>query len=166
MNHKYNGEYGHVRLCPVTRDEIEKMRILRNSCRDSFVYSKEITQEEQVRWFEKYTKAEGDFTFSVFCGEAWVGVVALYNLQGSSIEFGRLMISQSDAGKHGLGAEVTKCACEIAFRQMDIQRVHLVVYKGNIPAVKTYMKAGFTVCEDTCDQNNREMFQMELKRKE
>lgn len=165
MEHSYQATFGRVELRPLTEDHIESMRILRNRCRNSFVYSKEISSEEQARWYQKYLKTENDYVFSVFCGGNWIGAAALYDFQGTSVEFGRLMIDHEAAGRHGLGVEVTKCACNIAFQQLGVDEIHLVVYQDNMPAVKTYFNAGFAVQREFAE-NNQEMFLMERRKEE
>ena len=165
MEHSYQGAFGQVELRPLTEEHIEAMRILRNRCRDCFVYSGEISGEEQARWYQKYLKTENDFVFSVFREGTWIGAAALYDFQGTSVEFGRLMIDHEAAGRHGLGVEVTKCACNIAFQQLGVDEIHLVVFRDNTPAVRTYTKAGFAVGREFAE-NNKAMFLMERRKEE
>lgn len=166
MKHNYQLKRDCLVLYPLEERDIEKMRLLRNNCREAFVYSDEISCEEQIDWYQKYLQKDDDIMFSVLCRGKWVGAVALYNLHGTSAEFGRLMIDQKAAGKKGLGADVTRCVCEIAFQQMGMDRIRLEVYADNIPAMKTYLKVGFSQYGVSYDIRSKKMFLMELIRKD
>lgn len=166
MNHTFFEEGEQISLYPLKMEELEKMRALRNRSRHSFVTSKEITGEEQRRWYESYLNRENDYLFSVYYRESWIGAVSIYDVDPieEKAEFGRLMIDREAAGAGGLGAEATKTACQIAFQQLGIKTIELEVYADNIPAQITYLKSGFVPEELFLDGEGRKMLRMKREK--
>lgn len=165
MNHSFFKEGERISLYPLKMEELEKMRALRNRNRHSFVTSKEITRDGQREWYEGYLNRENDYLFSVYYQGNWVGAVSIYDvdpIEGSA-EFGRLMIDREAAGTGGLGVEVTKAACQIAFQQLGVQAIELEVYADNIPAQITYLKSGFIPEELCLDGEDRRMLRMKCQ---
>ena len=163
MKHDYSEQYGQVKLLPLDWAAAEKLRILRNRNSSKFVDTAEISPEAQSVWYERYLTKPGDYMFSVYSGSTWVGAVSIYDVDASSgtAEFGRLAIDHQAAGRHGLGLEATKAACELAFRQLHLQKLRLEVYNDNIAALITYLKAGFLPVEMQADHHERQMVWME-----
>ena len=166
MNHKINGEYGRGILTPLTLEESEWMRILRNQNKQWFIYSEEITQEEQKKWYQNYLCKPDDIMFSVYHKGSgkWIGAVALYNIDviNNQAEFGRIVVDGESVHKRGLGLDTTICACQIGFKQLGISKIKLEVYSNNIAAKKTYEKAGFSVIGIQKIEEGRKMISMEL----
>lgn len=156
--------HNRVTLCPMSAEDIEKMRILRNKCRQFFVCSEKITEEGQQQWYKTYLTRKNDYLFSVFYQEKWVGAASIYNVdrQRGCAEFGRLMIDRDAAGTGGLGLDTTQAACRIAFESLGVHTVTLEVYEDNEAAKATYLKAGFTAVKTFCDKSGRNMIQMLL----
>ena len=170
MNHDYTMKYDRVELRPLTYEDAENMRILRNSNRDRFVTSAEISREAQRAWFEKYLKKNGDCMFSVYHIKTgkWIGAVGIYDIneEAGTAEFGRLLVDKTVTGESGLGTDTTICACSIAFSHIKVKKVLLEVYEDNIPAVRTYLRSGFTEYGETFDDNGKRMILMELSGEE
>lgn len=154
-------------LMPLAQNELELMRCLRNQNRFSFLTSNIITEEMQQLWYQKYLQRSEDYMFSVLVRKAhtWIGTVALYDIdrEKQQAEFGRLMIDRKAAGRGGMGYEATMCACEIGFQQLGLQRIYLDVFADNLPAVKTYEKAGFHIYGKK-EASGRELLYMEKER--
>lgn len=157
MKHTYSAHLGELHLNPIEEVNLEQMRLLRNSNRQWFVFSDEISSEEQECWYREYLQKEGDYMFSIYFRNMWVGTVAIYDICGSRAEFGRLMIDRKSAGRGGLGVDAVRGACQIAFEQLRLTQLYLKVYLDNIPAQITYLKAGFRPVRIKND-----MLQMEL----
>ena len=161
MNHFYTMQVGDLLLCPLQREDIQRLRLLRNQNRWCFIYSEKISPEEQSRWFERYLQQEGDYVFSVFYRDCWVGSVSLYNVSNGQAEFGRLLIDRQAVGRRGLGRMVTDQLCALGFASLGLSGIHLEVYEDNFPALRTYERAGFVRCGKTVDSTGRILIQME-----
>lgn len=168
MNHSIFGDGEKISLRPLNAEELEKMRILRNRNRHSFVTEKEITKEGQKRWYEDYLNRKNDYVFSVYYQGNWVGTVSIYQVNPiqSKAEFGRLMIDRDLTGTGGIGVEAAKAACKIAFQKLGVQTIELEVYADNIPAQITYLKTGFIPEELLLDGEGRKMLRMSIRKPE
>ena len=170
MKHEFSGQWGRVKLVPLQDSHIESMRKLRNQNRNCFVYSEEISPENQRKWYAQYLNTPNDYMFSVYSQKSgqWIGAVALYDvdLAAHKAEFGRLLIDRDSAGEAGLGTDTTICACEMAFQYFGVTTLFLDVYKENIPALRTYIKAGFSTIEEFSDAHHKRMIRMQCIRKD
>lgn len=164
MKHDYSGTFKRVSLLPLTEEYIENLRLLRNRHRECFVFSGEISRDAQVSWYINYLEKENDYVFSVFAENIWVGSVSIYNISNGIGEFGRLIIDKTLLKEKGIGLDTTICACDLAFNHMGITELTLQVYESNIPAHKTYLKAGFTETGRECDSNGKTLINMAIKK--
>jgi len=72
-----------------------------------------------------------------------IGAVALYNIEpGVRAEFGRLMIHPEHSRK-GYAYEATLLLVDVAFHEMDLSQVYLIVKEENTAAIDLYKKVGF-----------------------
>ena len=149
MFHKFEGKYDKIILEPLKKEDIEDLRLLRNKKenRECFIYQKEISKEEQEKWFEKYLEKETDIMFVVSLKEDKrpIGYVALYDIDNEkkTCEFGRIIVDKTKVLEKGIGAQITKCCCDIGFEKLGMNMIYLEVFSDNIPALKTYLKVGF-----------------------
>lgn len=164
MRHEFHQSYGRITLAPLAADDVEKMRVLRNNNTKNFFDSASITARAQQSWYQKYLRTPDDYMFSVYLNttQQWVGAVGIYAVDQDARrgEFGRLLIDKDNTQEHGLGVDVTLAACRFA---VDILRLHTIVlevYSDNLPAVKTYLKAGFSEYSRIYDNENREIICM------
>lgn len=166
MNHNFAVEYERVKLVPLSAEDAEKMRVLRNKNSAKFFSHSEITAEDQQRWFRKYLDTPDDYMFSVYLKETnvWVGAVSIYNVESDlkTAEFGRILIDKDATAEYGLGVDTTIAACRFAFAQLQLTTLHLEVYSDNIPAVHTYIKAGFQEKGRTLSTNEKEIIYMTI----
>lgn len=170
MEHAYLMRYRRVELRPLTQNESEQMRVLRNARRNRFVTSAEISAAAQEKWFQNYLQKPGDYMFSVYhirTGK-WIGAVGIYDLDEETgrAEFGRLLIDKTGINENGLGTDATICACRIAFSMLRVKRIALEVYVDNGAAIQTYLRSGFRLCGEISDINGKKLKQMELSRKD
>lgn len=162
LEHQFFVEKNHLLLRPLLIDDIESMRLLRNRNRNYFLFSEQITVEEQNTWYKSYQNKEKDYMFSIFYKQFWIGAVAIYDVKDGHGEFGRLMIDSSREGCKGLGVRVTKMISEIAFLEMNLHVLDLEVYCDNVAAQITYLKAGFLPVGIFSTVDGTKMLQMQL----
>jgi RimJ/RimL family protein N-acetyltransferase len=147
LNHAYNGAFRSIELEPLTRENIEYLRVLRNRNKKWFLDSVDIASEEQEIWFSKYVNNKKDFMFQSIYDGYIIGFVGICNvdLLNKKAELGRLIVDCDKTKKHGIGREIVKCACNIAYTQIELNELYLVVYDNNIAALITYLKSGFII---------------------
>lgn len=165
MKHSYCAASGAVELRPLVEAETENLRQLRNRSRHMFIFSGEITPEGQQAWYVQYLGAPGDYMFSVYYQNRWIGAVSIYEVKDGCAEFGRLLIDRDAAGRGGLGVDATRAACKIAFEQLGVERIALEVYCDNPAAQITYLKAGFRPISIFSNNGKRPMIHMHLSKR-
>lgn len=168
MKDNFQNKFEDIVLKSLEQKNIEDLRILRNKKenRKCFIYQNEITKEEQEKWYKNYLKKENDIMFSAFINgvlEKPIGYAALYDIDKNSkkCEFGRIIVDKSRVSKKGIGYQITKCLCEIGFEKLGLEMIYLEVFSDNIPAIKTYLKAGF-VEKNRYEKEGKEIIYMEL----
>ncbi len=166
MKHSFSMTLDHIELRPLEIGEIEQMRILRNQARQYFVCSEEISKIAQAAWYEKYLSAPGDYMFSIYYQQQWIGAAALYNAANGAAEFGRLVIDRTKTDRGGLGVQVTRAVCKFGFEELGLIRIYLEVFENNLAARKTYERAGFRYTERTIEKSGCRMAEMELLRED
>lgn len=143
MKHDMSLKYKDIDVKPLSFDECELLRELRNENKEYFFSSGEISREQQANWYRNYLEKENDYVFSVYCDDIWIGSASLYNIKNDEGEFGRIVIDGKRVNKNGLGTQAVEAVCRIGFDWLCLKRISLEVLSDNKRAVRVYEKAGF-----------------------
>ncbi len=107
MNHKYLLQSEELLLTPMTAQDSEKYRMLRNrdDNKNFFFSSRSISLEQQIIWYRNYLEDDKQYMFSVYEANSmlFIGGIGLYNIdyQKGNAELGRILIDRNVAsGKH------------------------------------------------------------------
>lgn len=151
MNHNYTIKNQNVFLRPLGENDIELLRNWRNDKSNSKFLRQipYITKEAQKQWFVNYLNNADEICFAIEeCCELnrVVGSLSLYNFNGDTAEFGKILIGDIEAHGKQIGFNATVAALRIAFETLKLKKVVLEVYEENIAAKRIYEKAGF-VCK-------------------
>ena len=149
MQHDMSIKYGDIEVRPLSAEDCEPLRTLRNRNRQYFFSSAEISREQQENWFRNYLAKENDYVFSVFYNNVWVGSASLYNISGAGGEFGRIVVDGDRVSRKGLGSEAVRAVCKIGFEKLGLESIFLEVLSDNKRAIHAYEKAGFQFTEET-----------------
>lgn len=149
MNHGLGVQFKNVALRPLAHTDIESLRVWRNDVSNVKFLTPVpyITAEMQETWFQKYLADEDNYTFAVDETKELnriVGSMSLYNLQGDTVEIGRILIGEPKARGRGIGSLSVALCVALAFTRLNCQQVVLRVFSDNYPAIKAYQKCGFT----------------------
>lgn len=160
MNHIYRASIGDINICPMTWEDNEKYRVLRNAPnnRKYFFQSMEISIEQQKKWYQEYLCREGEYMFSIRRkGGHFIGACGIYNVNNKkkSAEFGRILIDPRYR-KRGAGVKATRAALNVAQNCLGLKRLTLHVKENNVVAIGTYKRAGFEIFAK--DDETVEMF--------
>lgn len=146
MNHQYKIESTKITLLPMSQNDSELYRQLRNQeeNRKCFLFSGIIEKDAQEIWYNNYLNREDDYMFSVYnkIGQ-FLGGAALYDITEHSAEFGRVLLDRTLSAHQGIGYEVLMLLCQFAKATLGLSMLHLEVFEDNLAARKTYEKAGF-----------------------
>lgn len=141
---------GNLVLRSLTQEDLELIRYWRNrdDIREWFFSTKIINKEEQWNWYCDYLKNLQDFVFlidEVDIFNRTIGTISLYNINQhlTVAELGRFIIGDGDANGKGWGPKVVDMVCELAYKELRLNRIFLKVFKCNLRAIKVYEKSGF-----------------------
>lgn len=165
MRHNYTIELERILLKPLTWEDIEKLRILRNREREFFLDSKEISEEQQRKWYDRYLLKDNDIMFSIvrksdssiFCGS-----IALYDIDKRKglCEVGRTLVDKDICSDKGIGLEATSGACRFAFEVLGMQKIQTQILKTNERSLRLHQRAGF----HTIDCSDAQFYLVEITR--
>ena len=162
MRHNYEFEYKRILLKPLEKEDIEELRVLRNSERQWFLTQQEITKEGQEMWYQSYLNRENDIMFKITKKEdpeKFIGAIALYDINwdlGVS-EFGRTVVDKAKVPEKGIGTEATKAVCQFGFEVLKLKKIVAVALKSNERIMKVYKRAGFYIIGEHDDVYDIEM---------
>jgi len=171
MKHNFGMVTKSLRITPMTQTDSEKFRELRNreENREWFIYKKEISREEQEKWYEAYLSRENDYMFAVYTNDgsnSFIGAMAIYDvdLEQKRAEIGRLIIDSQQSAGRGYGYETIQGILDISFQLLKLDLIYANIYEDNIPCVKSVLKAGMTSKGNKYDQNKKPMLYVEKSR--
>lgn len=107
-----------------------------------------ITEEQHIGYFHKYVETGLVRQYIIIAeidGEPTdIGTVFLKGIDRVSrkAEYG-LFIGELQARGKGFASAIASAALIIAFNELDLNRVYLTVFADNVPAIRSYEKAGF-----------------------
>jgi len=135
-----------VSLREITENDTSLILKWRNSefVRNNFVVREEFTEQGQQKWFNDVVTKGKAIQYIILCDNTPIGSVYIRDIDNvhKNGEFG-IFIGEKDFIGKGLSFFATKEIVKIAFEKLKLHRVYLRVFPDNIPAIKTYEKAGF-----------------------
>lgn len=138
----------------ITEEDLEALRLWRNRENSTltFLSSKPISKEAQIKWFHSYVQKKDDLMFTIIHNDTntKIGCLALYDINtlSKSAEFGRIIIGDHSFRGKSFGTIATKLLIDFAFETLNLTTVFLHVFKTNISAIKTYEKVGFKIYKE------------------
>lgn len=168
MRHGYRRKYENVEIRQLEVADLEFLRKWRNDPVNT-KYLRQIpyiTPEIQSKWFYSYLEDKNEMAFAIQEVEKiqqLVGSMSLYNINCGQAEIGKILIGNSNA--HGLGVCINalKAVMDIARNDLELKTIYLRVYRDNIPAVKVYERAGFTIEEEHLADNGMLEYTMRIQ---
>lgn len=143
-NLKIVGE--NVYLRPITIEDTDFVLEWRNSKKvvDNFIYRKEITREEHIKWIEnKVNKGlVHQFIVCELDSDTPVGVVYLQNFEEENRKAESGIFLGDIYGK-GLGTQAYKLLTDYAFKNLGMHKVVAKVLAKNTASVRMNEKAGY-----------------------
>ena len=149
----------------LVESDIEFLRLLRNKeeNRKNFIYQKEISYEEQLRYYDRYKNTSNDYMYTIISkkDEIPLGFAAIYDVTNNIGEFGRLIVDKTRYTSPGLGKYILNHLIDIAREKLGLQKLRLEVFEDNVPAMKIYKFCGFQGYSESI-VNGRKLIYMEL----
>lgn len=137
--------YGHgVCLCPVDSDDLEIMRLWRNSP-EIWIFCRQhdlISDAMQQRWFEKQDNDPTCSMYVVHTDAGRVGVCGLTGIDRTNRVAELSLYIAPDFQKKGLGEKTFRTLISHGFRNLGLNSIFCEVFHGN-PVSRIVEKVGF-----------------------
>ena len=135
-------------MSPITSSDLEEIRQIRNANNKFFLNSTEITEQQQLMWYQNYKKDKKDIVFASKYHSKLIGMSSLYRIckEDNTCEFGRLALSPNIKGR-GFGKSILIATCFAGFEVLKMHKIKLEVLNSNLKAYNLYVKVGFKVVE-------------------
>ena len=108
----------------------------------------DVTKEQHIDYFHKYVESGKISQFIIIVDGVECGTTFLKNIDNikKEAEFG-IFIGEADYRGKGISSIVTKKMIDYGFSNLNLVKIYLTVFEGNIAAIKSYIKAGFKQIE-------------------
>ena len=170
MKHCIEMQIENVIIRPLFLEEIESLRVWRNNPENT-KYLKQIpyiTPEMQQNWYENDLLDQDCMTFAIIETSKLnriVGSLAIYDFKPDQVEVGKILVGDPEAHGISVGTNAFMAAIKVAFDVLEKEKVVLHVFSDNIPAVKSYKKAGFVI-EDEHVTDGKNEYLMSINKSE
>lgn len=112
----------------------------------NFCIQEDLTVETHMNWYTNKILTGQVKQFIIQDKELKMEVGSTYlrdiDLKNKKAEFG-IFIGEDLARGRGIGSKSVELTVKYAFEKLKLHKVFLRVFSGNIPAIKSYEKAGF-----------------------
>ncbi len=102
-----------------------------------------ISEEEEAGYLRTLLASSNDRAFSVFAGEEYVGQCSLNAIYWPARNGRLFIVIRREAQGHGYGPAAVRALLDIAWHQLDLHKVWLIVRRDNRDAQAMYLKLGF-----------------------
>jgi diamine N-acetyltransferase len=106
-------------------------------------HQRDITEDEERVYLEGLLASKNDRAYSVFDGDAYVGQCSINQIYWPA-KNGRLFVVITKAAQNkGHGPAAVKALLDVAFGELDLHKIWLIVRRDNRAAQAMYLKLGF-----------------------
>lgn len=163
MNHSFTVENENIKLEPMSADDSERYRVLRNREDNAhfFFSNAEISQQAQRKWYEGYLTQNDQLMFSVYeePDMRWIGGIGIYDIDTAKgcAEVGRIIIDRYIAGGKHYGSQAIQLISRLAKERLELKLVYAHIYSSNIASMKSFLNAGYQKTGTTDDVDRVEL---------
>jgi RimJ/RimL family protein N-acetyltransferase len=123
-----------MRIRPLTKDDLETVRRLRNDSRDAFFDNREISAEDQARWFERLRDRPVAFYVLEVDGRV-VGTISITETAAGR-EIGNLVLDPAYRGRGLMQSAVAQLTTEPGSYVAEVK-------PGNEPSLRVFTSTEF-----------------------
>lgn len=139
---------GQIALTPLSADDLPVLFAWINE-REQVLFNaayKPVPAEQHQEWFAAIQRRNDVILFGIrqLGNNTLIGSCQLHSINPvhRSAEL-QIRIGEVAQRGHGYGSQAVQLLLDFAFKDLNLNRVYLQVFKNNIPALRTYEKAGF-----------------------
>mgnify|MGYP001026149939 FL=1 len=165
MKHTFTCLSGDIELRPMTLEDSQRYRIIRNQDQNRFCFfnSEVISEESQYNWYAAYEQDETDIMFAFYYKGKFAGGNAIYHIdyEKGTGEYGRILVDKQSFPQKGLGSAITYHACQTVHRELGLSRLFAEIYEDNLPSLHACLNGGFHKAEMRTLENGRRIYYIE-----
>ena len=140
-----------IRLTPIKFDDIENLRIWKNSHKDFFFLKKKINKKDQKSWFENiYLKNKNDFMFIIYYKSQTIGTIGCRLINNYWDIYNVMNVNKNYKGK-GIMSLALKLL--ISFMESKSNKDVTAKVLANNSNLKWYLKNNFNVVKEMGNYN-------------
>ena len=162
MKHDFYYRNGDIELRPMTYEDSQKYRLLRNQEQNRlcFFYQGLLSAEDQQNWYAKYETDDTDIMFAFYYRNVFAGGNAIYHIdrEKGCAEYGRLLVDKINFPAKGIGSAITYGASVIACKDLGLSMLYSEIYESNLPSIHACLKAGFHEVETRMLDNGQKIY--------
>ena len=148
MKHNLSIQFKSILLRPLEIGDALLLRELRNRNARFFFSDSQISETQQLQWYQNYLAKEGDYMFAVVPAEdpgCFWGAIGIYGIDSaeSIAQSGRVIVDREKTGKKGVGTLAIQAAARLTFTQLGIEKLIARILPDNIPSIRAHEKAGY-----------------------
>jgi diamine N-acetyltransferase len=135
-----------VRLEPLTLEHLPHVMTWVND-REVMQYfanrQTHISEQEEAGYLEKLIASPNDKAFSVFAGERYLGQCSINAIYWPARNGRLFIVIRREAQGQGYGPAAVRALLDLAWRQLELHKLWLIVRRDNRAAQAMYLKLGF-----------------------
>ena len=135
-----------LRLVPLAVDHVAHVMTWVND-REVMQYfanrQSDIREEDERRYIESLTQSKTDRAFSIFAGDEYVGQCSINQIYWPAKNGRLFIVVRREAQGRGLGTAALRALFAIAWGELGLHKLWLIVRKDNRSAQAMYLKLGF-----------------------
>ena len=102
-----------------------------------------ITEEAERRYVEALVASPNDRAYSIFDGDEYVGQTSLNQIYWPAKNGRLFVVVRREMQRHGHGPAAVRATLELAWGELGLHKVWLIVRRDNRAAQAMYLKLGF-----------------------
>lgn len=103
----------------------------------------DIGRDEEARYLAQLVASKTDRAFSIFAGERYLGQCSVNQIYWPARNGRLFIVIQKDAQGHGYGPAALRALMRLAWEELDLHKLWLIVRRDNRDAQGMYLKLGF-----------------------
>ena len=139
---------GNITLKSINENDIDCLRMWKNSNREAFFYKNIITKSDQEKWYDKYISREDDYIFIVLYNKVKIGCIGYREINGY-IDIYNVILEKDEFSRKGLMSRALKMFCSYLFDNIKKDITAKVLYENQ--AKLWYMKNSFRKISEVKD---------------
>ncbi len=135
-----------LRLAPLTMDHLDHVMSWVNDHEVLHYFANRqasITRDEEARYLQGLITSKTDRAYSIFSGDDYIGQCSINQIYWPAKNGRLFIVIRPQAQGQGHGSEAVSALLDLAWRELHLHKIWLIVRRENRNAQAMYLKLGF-----------------------